>query len=66
LETHRRSIAKAAIWRIIATTTTASIAWAVTGEVRFAVIIGGGDAALKMILFYLHERVWNRVKFGRV
>lgn len=65
LESHRRSIAKAISWRIAATAITASVAWLVTGEIGFAATIALADSALKIGSFYLHERAWNRVNFGR-
>ena len=65
VETHRRTLAKALTWRLIAVVTTASIAWAVTGSPRLAASIGLLDCAFKLALYYAHERLWNRVKFGR-
>lgn len=66
MESHRRSIAKAISWRFIAVIITAAVAWVVTGEIRFAVMIGIADSILKIGFFYQHERVWNRIKFGYI
>ena len=65
MESQRRTITKALTWRVVATSITACIAWAVTGEVRFGAFIGGLDALIKLVSYYAHERVWNRVDFGR-
>ena len=66
MDSRRKSLAKTVSWRIIAFIITAGIAWMITGELRFATAIGGADALVKLGLFYMHERVWNRVSFGRV
>ena len=65
MESHSRSIAKALTWRVIALIITASIAWMVTGQLRVAVCIGAADALVKIGIYYVHERAWNRVHFGR-
>ncbi|HEX5797385.1 MAG TPA: DUF2061 domain-containing protein [Candidatus Saccharimonadales bacterium] len=61
---HRRSIAKTITWRILATSDTILIAWIITGEFSVGLVIGGVEVFTKMFLYYGHERVWNRSKFG--
>ncbi len=60
-DSHLRSILKAFSWRIVATLTTATIAFAVTGEIDTALVIGGIEFFLKMFIYYVHERVWQLV-----
>ena len=57
-----RSLAKALSWRITATFTTAAIAYAITGQLDTAAMIGGIEFILKFAIYYGHERVWNRVR----
>ncbi len=64
MDSHRRSIAKSVSWRILALIITGSVAWAITGEVRFAVYIGAVDSLIKLGVYYGHERVWNGISFG--
>lgn len=66
LETSRRSIAKTISWRMLGTVDTILISWLVVGNLNFAVTIGGIELFTKMILYYFHERAWNRSNFGRV
>lgn len=66
VEKKYRSIVKTVSWRIIGTIDTIFISWLITGEIGFALSIGGVELFTKMILFYLHERVWTRINFGRV
>ena len=64
METHRRSLAKAVSWRVFALAITVVITWVVTGEAALAASVGVLDAVVKIGSFYLHERAWNRLKFG--
>ncbi|WP_163707089.1 DUF2061 domain-containing protein [Mangrovibacterium lignilyticum] len=61
-----RSIVKSISWRTVGTIDTMMIAWLVTGQLEFAVTIGGVELFTKMFLYYMHERTWNRIKFGRI
>ena len=65
-ESHLRSLLKAISWRLIATATTAAIAYFVTGEIGVAVAIGGMEFFLKLIAYYLHERGWQLVPLGTI
>ena len=55
---HLLSLAKAFSWRIVATLTTAIIAYVITGEVDTALMIGGIEFFLKIGIYYVHERLW--------
>ncbi|MBW8334768.1 MAG: DUF2061 domain-containing protein [Prolixibacteraceae bacterium] len=61
-----RSIAKSVSWRTIGTLDTILISMLITGKLDLALAIGGVEVFTKMILYYLHERTWNRIKFGRI
>lgn len=61
-----RSILKSISWRTVGTIDTMVIAWLVTGKLNFAVTIGGVEVFTKMFLYFLHERIWNRVRLGKV
>lgn len=65
-ESHLRSLLKALSWRIIATLTTAIIAYFVTGEIAMAVMIGGIEFFLKFAIYYAHERLWQLAPRGSV
>ena len=58
-ESHTRSILKGISWRIIATLTTISIAFLITGKLDFALEIGGIEVVAKIALYYFHERLWQ-------
>lgn len=59
LSTPRRvHIAKTLSWRVVATSTTFLLSWLFTGSVAIGLAIGGSEALIKMLLYYLHERAW--------
>jgi len=64
-EEHKRSALKTISWRIIATSTTMFLVYIFTGQLELTVGVGIGDVVLKMTFYFLHERVWNRIAFGR-
>ncbi len=60
-----RSIAKAVSWRVVGTLDTLIVSYLLTGEIALATSIASIDFVTKMILYFFHERVWNRIKWGR-
>lgn len=61
-----RSIIKAISWRMIGTIDTIFISFLIVGNFKFAVSIGGVELFTKMFLYFVHERLWNKIKLGRV
>lgn len=59
-----RTVAKTITWRTIATSDTVLIAWMFTGSFATALSIGGLEIFSKLVLYFCHERVWSRLKFG--
>lgn len=65
MEQKRRSIVKAITWRITGTIDTFLLAWIITGKPAIALTLSSVEVITKMILYYLHERTWTRISFGR-
>lgn len=65
-DSHARSVSKGVTWRITATLDTILLAFIVTGTFVDAVKIGMVEIFTKIALYYLHERVWNIIPFGRI
>ena len=61
-ESNLRSVLKAISWRTLGTIDTFVLSWLITGQVHLAAAIGGTEVITKMILYYGHERVWQRIK----
>jgi adenylylsulfate kinase len=64
-ETNKRSIAKGISWRIIATTTTIVIVYIFFGRLDLAIAAGMIESVLKIGLYWLHERLWFKVRWGK-
>ncbi len=65
----KRHIAKTITWRIVGTIDTVILSWVISGDPLVGLKIGGAEVITKMLLYYLHERVWfkiNLTKDGRV
>lgn len=61
-----RSIVKTISWRITGTVDTMVISFFITGDLTMALSIGTVEVFTKMVLYFGHERIWNKIKFGRV
>lgn len=61
-----RTAIKTLTWRVLATTDTFLISYFITGRFDFAGAIAGIEVATKMILYYLHERAWSKIKWGKL
>jgi len=60
-----RSLAKAVSWRLTGTIDTMIVSFLVTGRMKLAVSIGFIEVFTKIALYFFHERLWNRISFGR-
>lgn len=64
-ETHSRSLVKTISYRFWSSVLTAILVLLLTGQWLAALTIGGLEVLLKMALYFYHERLWDRIKFGR-
>jgi uncharacterized membrane protein len=64
-ETPIRSLTKAVTWRVTGTIDTFIISWIITGEPLLASGIALTEILTKVFLFWGHERVWNRISWGK-
>jgi uncharacterized membrane protein len=64
-ENVKRSLLKTLSWRFIGTLDTILISWAITGALSLAFSIGFIELVTKMILYFFHERIWNKINWGR-
>ena len=62
--TKLRSILKAVSWRIVGTLDIMALGWLITGSPLVGLKIGALELITKFVLYYIHERIWLRSKFG--
>lgn len=61
----QRSLVKTFSWRVIGTLDTVFIAWLITDKLSLAFSIGGIELITKMLLYFFHERAWEKIKWGK-
>ncbi len=65
METHARSIVKAVSYRLLGSSVTGLILYAVTGKGTISLLGSVADMVLKIGAYFVHERIWDRIEFGR-
>ncbi|MEM5565938.1 DUF2061 domain-containing protein [Psychroserpens sp. AS72] len=61
----KRTLVKTISWRVLGTVATIVISYAITGTLALAFSIGFIELISKLVLYYFHERTWNKIKWGR-
>ena len=64
-ETHSRSVIKAISWRVLGTIATSALVFIFTRRWALSLAVGAFEFVSKIGLFWVHERVWDRLHFGR-
>lgn len=65
IETKKRSLVKGISWRFFATATTVIIVYIFFGRLDLAVAAGLLETVAKLFLYFLHERMWQKIRFGK-
>ncbi|MBL7789194.1 MAG: DUF2061 domain-containing protein [Chitinophagales bacterium] len=60
------SLVKGVTWRFVGSIDTILISWIYTGDPMIGLKIGATEFFTKVILYYIHERVWNKIKVGTI
>ncbi|MEJ6775782.1 MAG: adenylyl-sulfate kinase [Crocinitomicaceae bacterium] len=64
-DTNIRSIVKGISWRVIASMTTMTIVYLFFGRIDLAIATGLIETGFKLSLYWVHERMWFKVRWGR-
>ena len=64
LVSYKRHIMKTITWRFIGTMDTILIGWLVSGDPLIGLTIGSVEVITKMVLYFIHERIWYKINFG--
>lgn len=65
IETTSRSIAKTVSWRVCGSTATFAISYAILGDFTISGTIAAIQLTFNTLLYFVHERVWNWITWGR-
>ncbi|NHJ31558.1 MAG: DUF2061 domain-containing protein [Asgard group archaeon] len=63
-ETRKRSIIKSLLWRLICIIVSIVTSFLLTRNWDLAVAIGSLYNIITMVLYYFHERFWNKINWG--
>jgi len=64
-EKRSRSLLKTLTWRVLASLDTFLISWFVSGEISIGATIATIEIITKLVIYYLHERAWDKIKWGK-
>ena len=65
MDTNFRSVVKGISWRIVGTLDTTILVFIFSGKFTIALFVGTTELITKIFLYWAHERVWQRIKWGR-
>jgi uncharacterized membrane protein len=65
IESASRSFVKTITWRITGSSAVFAISWIFTGNVSMAGTIALAQLIISTALYFIHERIWNRIGWGR-
>lgn len=63
-KSHRRTLAKTLLYRVIMLVTTIAVAYGFTREAALSAKTGIGTNILKTVIYYSYERVWAHIEWG--
>ena len=65
IDSKQRSWWKAIAWRLFAIILLASVTYFSTGNLKFTTIITLCYHSIQVLMFFIHERLWNFIKWGK-
>ena len=65
MSTRMRSLVKGVVWQIFGSLTTLVIVFFFTGSGIITAQVGVVDLSAKIIFYYLHERLWDGIGWGK-
>jgi uncharacterized membrane protein len=66
MDTIIRSLVKTISWRLTGTFCTFLISFIILGDITTSSTIALIQLIFNTIMFYIHERIWNIIKWGRL
>ena len=64
LNSKKRHLYKTFSWRFLGTADTVLIGWLISGDPLIGLQIGFAEVISKMLLYYFHEKIWYKFKYG--
>lgn len=64
--TLQRSFLKGVIWETISLVITFIAVYLVYGNLELSIKFSLGLSAIKILIFFAHERIWKMIKWGKI
>ena len=64
-DTTRRSLVKTISWRITGSGATFLISYAILGDATISGTIAAIQLTFNTVLYFIHERIWNKIHWGQ-
>ena len=64
--TKARSLTKSFSYRVFGTLSSFLVVYAITGKGSLSALIAFWETVVKVVIYYWHERIWNKVQWGRI
>ncbi len=61
----KRTVAKTVSWRAWMIITNSLVGWLVTGDIMQGLSIGFMTFVVNTIAYVIHERMWNKIRWGQ-
>lgn len=65
MDSHKRSLIKGISWRLAGTLSTVLLVFIFTQNLTISFSVGLIEFVAKTLLFYVHERLWNKIHWGQ-
>jgi uncharacterized membrane protein len=65
MDSKKRSLTKSIVWRLIAVINGATVAYLFLGSLSKSISIAVVANVTGFMMYYLHERIWNKVRWQR-
>lgn len=65
-DTNKRSLVKTVSWRLTGSGATFIISYLILGNIQTSGSIALIQLVANTLLYFLHERVWNKIKWGQL
>lgn len=64
--TYQRSFIKGISWEFISFIITTAAVYLVYGDIIFSIKFSLSISIIKIFLFFIHERIWKKIKWGKI
>jgi len=65
MNSKQRSLAKTVTYRLISSGIGFLVVWALSDNVKASAMFSVAELIYKPLQYYIHERVWQRIKWGK-